>query len=280
MPPLFLAAVIVLVAATSAVRLDARQDVDRDQLKVGVQPDGRVVVPTNQILEPAGKQVAFPGRPVALALIDGGKTLVVMSMHKLLFIDPINGTIKETLPTPGRGKDRAGFSVVGLAVHGGAIYASGADGRVRVARRGIDGHYRWDEPFTLTGTPGVADPNQRKEYALPAGMAFVDGTLVVAANRANVVQVFDLATRKLLQTIPVGVAPYGVVAPRADKAYVSNWGGDPPQPAIPSGSLPARRSTRTAGPISPIAAVSRCSKSTRPAGRLSNRSPSACTPAA
>src|SRR5206468_3810998 len=54
----------------------ARAD-DRDELKVGVQPDGRIVVPTNQVLTPAGAQVTFPGRPVDLAFADGGKTLVV-----------------------------------------------------------------------------------------------------------------------------------------------------------------------------------------------------------
>ena len=49
---------------------------ETDRLKVGTQPDGRVVVPTNQILQPAGLQALFPGRPVDLALIDDGKTLV------------------------------------------------------------------------------------------------------------------------------------------------------------------------------------------------------------
>ena len=44
-----------------------------DELKVGVQPDGRIVVPTNQILKPAGQQVTFPGRPVDLAWLDEGK---------------------------------------------------------------------------------------------------------------------------------------------------------------------------------------------------------------
>jgi len=48
---------------------------ERDQFHVGLQPDGRVVVPTNQILEPAGTQVTFPGRPVDLALSEDGKLL-------------------------------------------------------------------------------------------------------------------------------------------------------------------------------------------------------------
>src|SRR5687768_11594357 len=60
---------------------------ERDSLKVGVQPDGRIVVPTNQILDPAGTQVTFPGRPVDLILIDEGNTLAVKSMKDLVFID-------------------------------------------------------------------------------------------------------------------------------------------------------------------------------------------------
>jgi hypothetical protein len=57
---------------------------DRDRLTVGRQPDGRFLVPTNQILEPTGRQVTFFGRPVDLALADGGKTVVVKNMKSLL----------------------------------------------------------------------------------------------------------------------------------------------------------------------------------------------------
>ena len=34
--------------------------------KVGPQPDGSVLVPSNQLLRPAGLQVFLPGRPVDL----------------------------------------------------------------------------------------------------------------------------------------------------------------------------------------------------------------------
>src|SRR5437870_2835662 len=86
-----------------------------DRLKVGVQPDGRIVVPTNQILKPAGKQVLFPGRPVALLPLDGGKTLVVLNKNNLVFLDPATGAIKQTLAS------KVGFSVVGLAAAGERI---------------------------------------------------------------------------------------------------------------------------------------------------------------
>src|SRR5262249_54340701 len=50
----------------SLLHASARAE-EYDLLKVGVQPDGRIVVPTNQVLHPAGKQIVFPGRPVDLA---------------------------------------------------------------------------------------------------------------------------------------------------------------------------------------------------------------------
>ena len=48
-----------------ACALTAAAD-DIDQLKVGRQPDGRIITPTNQVLRPAGKVITFPGRPVDL----------------------------------------------------------------------------------------------------------------------------------------------------------------------------------------------------------------------
>ena len=95
-------AVLVFLASAHGVSAD-----ERDRLKVGLQPDGRIVVPTNQILQPAGKQVTFPGRPVDLVLTHGGKTLVVKNMRNLVFIDVATGAIKQTLALPG-GQGRAG----------------------------------------------------------------------------------------------------------------------------------------------------------------------------
>src|SRR5688572_18215245 len=112
--PAWLLSVLALVmplAGPQRTRAD-----DRDRLKVGAQPDGRIVVPTNQILKPAGRQVTFPGRPVDLFPIDNGRTLVAKNMRDLVFIDPATGAIKQTLPLPAAAKGLAGaFSAVGLA---------------------------------------------------------------------------------------------------------------------------------------------------------------------
>src|SRR5438309_9195199 len=90
--------------ALAAVRAD-----DLDRLTVGPQPDGRVVVPTNQILQPAGRQVLFPGRPVDLLVVEDGRTLAVKNTVALTFIDVATGAVRQTLTLPSRGQDRTGF---------------------------------------------------------------------------------------------------------------------------------------------------------------------------
>src|SRR5580700_1555103 len=84
-------------------------DDDIDRLAVGLQKDGRIVVPTNQILKPAGKEITFSGRPVDLALAEDGRVLVVKNMAGLVFIDTTTAEIKQTLAVRG-----GAFSVVGL----------------------------------------------------------------------------------------------------------------------------------------------------------------------
>src|ERR1041384_5364431 len=62
-----------------------------------VNPFGaeHVVVPVNQMLTPAGRQVELPGlRPQALALSPDGKILAVSGKsHELVLVDPIAGNI-------------------------------------------------------------------------------------------------------------------------------------------------------------------------------------------
>jgi YVTN family beta-propeller protein len=217
---------------------------EQDALQVGVQPDGRIVVPTNQILKPAGDQVTFPGRPVDLAFADGGKTLVIKNMRDLVFLDVATGKIKQTLkpPVPPKADPKPGFSVVGLVVRGERVYATDAQEQVRVAVRGADGRYDWDSGIAL------AKP---KVGGLPhgAGLAFANGgELWVLSTRGNNVQRLTVATGKVEESIPVGVAPYMICFTSPDRCYVTNWGGDPPAAGDPqalSSKTPIRIDPRT-----------------------------------
>src|SRR5262249_38115241 len=145
-------------------------------------PDGRIVVPTNQILKPAGGQVTFPGRPVDLALSEDGQTLVVKNMRNLVFIDVASGKVKQTLASP------VGFSVVGLIVHGDGVYVSDVQSFVRVDKRQADGNYQWADPIELV------KPKDGK-HAHPAGMTMIlkdDEHLWVTSTRGNNVQLLNL----------------------------------------------------------------------------------------
>jgi DNA-binding beta-propeller fold protein YncE len=235
--------VVVCLGLFYAAAQGMPQADEPEQVRVGVQPDGRIVVPTNQILKPAGKQILFPGRPVDLALAEGGKTLVVKNMHDLVFIDVAAATIKQTLALPRRRDERLGFSVVGLVVQGDHVYASDAQNHVRVAVRQADGSYRWENALPLEKPPvGGA--------AHPAGMALLPGEdkLWVTSTRGNNVQLLDLTSGKVEQVVPVGVAPYMVCCVGTEVAFITNWGGDPPRGDDPRGlssDTPVRIDPRT-----------------------------------
>ncbi len=203
---------------------------ERDQLKVGLQPDGRIVVPTNQILQPAGKQVTFPGRPVDLLLIDAGRTLVAKNMKNLVFIDVATGGIKQTLTLPAAEKGLGGaFSAVGLIADGNRILASDSQNAVRIAKRNDKGLFAWDGHVMLKA-PAAGGA------AYPTGMALYNGVLLVCSSRGNEVQFISLKTGEVAERVPVGVAPYMPVV-IGTKLYVSNWGGD-----IPKGESPLKSS--------------------------------------
>jgi YVTN family beta-propeller protein len=196
---------------------------ERDKLKVGLQADGRIVVPTNQILKPAGRQVTFFGRPVDLLLIENGRLLVAKNMRDLVFIDPAGGQIKQTLALPPAAKGlSAAFSAVGLVAFGDQVYASDSQGAIRIARRNKDGKYSWAGAFMLK-------PPALGGAAYPTGLALIgESHLCVCASRGNELQLLKLDSGEVEARIPVGVAPYmPVVIGR--KIYVSNWGGEHPK---------------------------------------------------
>src|SRR5262249_37088142 len=152
----------------------------QDQTNVGLQPDGRIIVPTNQVLKPAGKQITFPGRPVSLLLIDDGKTLVVQNKSDLIFIDTAAGAIRQTLPSKG------GLGVIGLAGDSRRLFVSDAKSQIRVADRRADGSYEWGKAIDLAAPAVGGAPH-------PAGLALRNQKeLWAASTRGNSIQAIDL----------------------------------------------------------------------------------------
>jgi YVTN family beta-propeller protein len=251
--------VLVFALAVAPVFAD-----DRDKLTVGLQKDGSILTPTNQLLKPAGTQVLFPGRPVDLVLIDSGKTLVAKDMKSLEFIDVATGKVTQTLAIPAakKGEKAAGFSAVGLVAVGDRLLVSDSQSAVRAAKKGADGKYAWDGDGFALNAPAA------KGAAYPTGLAVDGDALWVCSSRGNELQRIDTKTSKVTAVVPVGVCPYQPLVV-GKKVYVSNWGGDRPDDpkAITTSGTPVRTDPRTSvanhGSVSVVEKVGGTWKSTK-----------------
>ncbi|HEY5312269.1 MAG TPA: hypothetical protein VIK18_07105, partial [Pirellulales bacterium] len=83
---------MILLAACSVPFIAAGQP----RINVGPQRDGRIVVPTNQMLSPLGRQITFPGRPVDLALRPDGKVLAVLDRKQVFTLDAHSGEVLDS----------------------------------------------------------------------------------------------------------------------------------------------------------------------------------------
>ena len=80
--------------------------------KLGTQPDGSILVASNQLLRPSGFQINLPGRPVDLALSPNGRFLFVKNKADIDLIRLADRTILQTLPFPKSGASYTGLCLV------------------------------------------------------------------------------------------------------------------------------------------------------------------------
>ena len=181
--------------------------------KVGRTPDGRVVVPVNQVLTPAGRQVELPGlRPQVIALSPDGKLLATSGkMHELILIDPPTGKILDRVPLPGApvtndpvsshllqpDKDaQVSFTGLIFSADGKRIFLSNVNGSVKVFSVGPDQKVVGIGSFSL---PEADAPRRKKE--IPAGLALSpDGKILyVTLNLSNQLLEMDSESGKELR---------------------------------------------------------------------------------
>lgn len=193
--------------------------------EVGTQPDGSILVPTNQLLRPAGFQVYMPGRPVDLALIPNKGLLAVKNRNSLDLIRLSDRTILQSLPFPGGGSS---FKGICYSEKNGNIYVTDAKDRILMARLDENNVLNW-QTHVLLPVPAIGGS------PYPGGLALDSegNTIYVALSRSNSVAVVNLSDTSVSE-IPVGIAPYDVILKSKSKAYVSNWGGRQPKPGEPS----------------------------------------------
>lgn len=189
-------------------------------LQVGPQPDGSVLVPSNQLLKPAGFQVYFPGRPVDLALIHKENLLAVKNKNSLDLIRISDRTIVQSLPFPASG---ASFKGIYYSENKRKIFVTDAEDKILIANFDEKNILSWQSPVKLP-KPEIGG------VPVPGGFCFdeAENKIFVTLSRNNSLAVIHLADTSVFE-IPVGVAPYDVVLKSKTKAYVSNWGGRQPK---------------------------------------------------
>lgn len=221
---LLLAFVVSILSPPGLVQASPRASV---LCLVGRQKDGAVVLPTNQVITPAGRQIEFEGRPNAVALRPDGRTatfLTATATAALTVVDLRTARVIQTFAVDGDDGKGDGASFAGLvyASDGGTLYASDARGAITVAAADPNGR--------LGGARRIALPDDTGT-ARPAGLALApDGRhLYVALNRRNTLGVIDLVAGRMVSEIAVGNGPHHV-ALVSDRVYVSNEGGRRPRP--------------------------------------------------
>jgi YVTN family beta-propeller protein len=213
---------------------------------VGRQFDGTVLIPTGQLLTPAGEHVEVSDRPLGMALSPNGALMAVVTgsnfgTRSLHIIDVQANTLTQSISI--------GNSFVGVnfSPAGDRLYVGGgASNDVKFFALGPGG------TFVADGTIGIAG-------AAPSGLTRnADGSRIyVALNMANQVAVIDTATRAILARIPVGTYPYtAVMSADGSKVYVSNWGGKIPDAGdVTDGMFPVVVDERTGIPVSGTVSV-------------------------
>ncbi|HWH70718.1 MAG TPA: bifunctional YncE family protein/alkaline phosphatase family protein, partial [Candidatus Sulfotelmatobacter sp.] len=229
----------------------------------------RFLIPTGQVLTPAGRQVNLSGmRPQALALSPNGRLLATAGRkNALALIVPATGQVLQTIPlsiikdepgTPVSGSatvtassraaitNTAELSFTGLVFSpdGRRLYLANVGGNVWMFAVNGD---RVVTPPTVLPVPDALAPKQKRE--IPTGLAVSDDgkRLYVAGNLGGRLYELDALTGNLLRSWNTGVAPYDVVL-AGSKAYVSNLGGRFPRP----GELTAPAGKGTTVRVDPV----------------------------
>ncbi len=187
--------------------------------KIGRQDDGSIVTASGQVITPAGIQVEFAGRAVAVAIHPSGKFAALLagtSIHAdvaplVTVVDLATSKVLQQFApaTP------ASYAGIAYSADGTKLYASSSTAGVLEASVGADGMLAEVRRFVTDG--------------YPAGLAVsADGsTLYVALSERNALAIVDLGTGATLTEVPVGNVPHGVLLVD-NTVYVTNQGGRPP----------------------------------------------------
>jgi YVTN family beta-propeller protein len=179
----------------------------------GRQNDGTYLIPTGQVLSPAGEAIEVNDRPLGMSMSPDGKWLAVVTgsnfaPRALHLITIGNRELVQSIPL--------GDSFVGVAFadEGRTLLVGGGQDQ-NLKRFQLDqGRFVAGAPIPLAGSP--------------SGLAIAGTTALVALNQSHRLALVDLRSQEV-RHVEVGAYPYTVVT-NGVKAWVSNWGGRRPKP--------------------------------------------------
>jgi YVTN family beta-propeller protein len=177
-------------------------------------------LPTGAMLDPAGPSIVLGSMPVAMTFSpDSSRIVVVISGYRdqgIQVVDLATRRVTQTLVQP------AAFLGATFSPDGRTLFVSGGN-------RDVIYEYSWHEnAATLLDSIALGPaPDSTGGHAYPAGLACsLSGTQLYAAeNLADSLAVIDLDTKHVIQKLPVGPYPYGVVLAADGRVFVSAWGG-------------------------------------------------------
>ncbi|MBK7642937.1 MAG: phosphoesterase [Planctomycetes bacterium] len=207
--PLFLA----LVCACAAPEQPAPSESDAP---VGPRAQGGYVLPTRQVVEPAGTTLAFDGRPLDLVVSPDGRFVFVKEKGSVLTIDAHDTTLVSRYRA-----EKLACSMHGLALAGDKLYLTGTEDQLFELALAADGSLAASRTLRMPQAEVGGDP-----YPCGVALGADAATALVCLSRGNALALVDLRSGNVTATIPVGIAPYDVVlSPDGRSAYVSNFGG-------------------------------------------------------
>ncbi len=202
---------IALVVSATVIAFAAAGWMAQGRLKLGSQPDGSILVSTNQRLTPIGNFTRLEGqRPKDLALSPSGEFVAILAHRKLIISDAESKILAE-LPIT------AGPVGATWSADGKTVYASTSGGKILVAG--------WNGQQLAKVRDLTVNPSKGGDPHL-AGLAVVGNKLFVAMTTRNAVAVVDLTTDAIDAMVTVGAAPFHLaVSPDGKTVAVSNRGG-------------------------------------------------------
>ena len=173
------------------------------------------LLPTGNLIRPAGKTVEFYGRPNDLAISANGKWLLVKDWRSLRVFNVNSMELLQTVDCPG------GASLHGIGVaKSGAVFVTNAKQEIHVYENGA-------EMESVVPDFKLARSIKLPESSFPCGIELSDDgkKAFVCLSKRNTLAVIDLDSNQIVKEIAVGIAPFDVEFGSDGFLYVSNIGG-------------------------------------------------------